>query len=408
LVIPNNNRQVKTSAPLAGLKNFDPKQAYAPYDGMRTIDGGVYRAATKSVDYGGKQPSGKAKQLQMGDVSNLITDMTIKGARPDEIAQAVRHSMVVIDAEKHMLNYRQSYIDNRIPSLKEKYQGRGPTGRLSGASTLISRAGAEVRVPARKLRPAKLGGPIDPVTGAKVYVETATPYKNRLGKTVVPTVSSTKLAETNDARTLLSGTPTPIEHIYANHSNSLKALANQARKEALTTGGLIYSPTANKTYASEVSSLNAKLHIALKNKPLERKAQLIANTMVAAKLQDNPGMENADLKKIKSQALETARSRIGVLSKQDREIVITPQEWRAIQSGAISTHKLEQILDHANIDKIRELATPRQSRELTPSMLAIAKARLASGYTQAQIADSLGIPVSTLNAALRREGGTSG
>jgi hypothetical protein len=41
------------------------------------------------------------KQHQMGDVSNLITDMTIRGANSSELAQAVRHSMVVIDSEKH-------------------------------------------------------------------------------------------------------------------------------------------------------------------------------------------------------------------------------------------------------------------------------------------------------------------
>ena len=78
LVIPNNAKQVKTSAPLAGLKNFDPQSQY-------------------KIDRPNELTS-KGKQKQMGAISNLITDMTIKGANSNEIARAVRHSMVVIDS----------------------------------------------------------------------------------------------------------------------------------------------------------------------------------------------------------------------------------------------------------------------------------------------------------------------
>jgi DNA-binding CsgD family transcriptional regulator len=400
LVVPNNRRELKTSPPLAHLKNFDPQTAYRPYDGMKTIDGGVYNAKTGKVDYGNKHPSGRTKQQQMGDVSNLITDMTIKGAKPDELARAVRHSMVVIDAEKHNLNYRQSYIDNGIASLKEKYQGRGSTGRLAGASTIVSRASSEVRVPDRRPRPASKGGSVDRVTGQKVYENTGEQFKDAKGRTIVRTTSSTKLAEAKDARSLSSGMP--IENIYAAHSNSLKALANQARKSALTTGSLKYSPTANKTYASQVAKLSSDLNIALKNKPIERQAQLVANAVVAARRAGNPGMDSADLKKIKGQALQAARDRVGAKKIQ---IPITDDQWRAIQAGAISSSKLSQILDNADSERVRTLATPRAATVVTPSKLAIAKARLASGYTQAEIADSLGIPVSTLNSALHRGGG---
>lgn len=378
LVIPNTRREVKTSSPLKGLQNFDPKQAYPAYPGMKVM-------------------SPRSKQQQMGDVSNLITDMTIKGAKPDELARAVRHSMVVIDAEKHSLNYRASYIDNGIAALKEKYQGRGSTGRLAGASTIVSKASSEIRVPERKLRPASRGGPVDVKTGAKVFERTGETFVDRRGRTIVRTVPSTKLAEAKDARSLSSGMP--IENIYAEHSNSLKALANQARKSAITTGSLRYSPSAKETYASDVASLNAKLNLALKNKPLERQAQLIANAVVSAKQHSNPSMDAADLKKAKGQALTAARDRVGAKKQQ---IMISDQEWKAIQSGAISTNKLSQILDNADADRVRTLATPRAATVVTPSKLAIAKARLASGYTQAEIADSLGIPVSTLNSALHR------
>jgi hypothetical protein len=339
--------------------------------------------------------SPRAKQQQMGDVSNLITDMTIKGAKPDELAAAVRHSMVVIDAEKHSLNYKQSYIDNGIASLKEKYQGRGKTGRLAGASTIVSRAGSEIRVPERKPRSAAKGGPIDPVTGAKVYEETGAEFKDRQGRTIVRTTSSSKLAEARDAHSLSSGMP--IEELYAEHSNRLKALANTARKAVLTTEKVKYSPTANKTYSSEVARLTSALNTALKNAPRERQAQLIAAARVKAMRDANPGMDAAELKKVRGQSLVIARARVGA---NKEEIYISDAEWRAIQEGAISSTRLRQILKHANIDRVRELATPRAATVMTPSKLALAKARLASGYTQAEIAKSLGVPVSTLNSAL--------
>jgi DNA-binding transcriptional regulator YiaG len=311
--------------------------------------------------------------------------------------------MVVIDAEKHHLNYKQSYIDNGIASLKEKYQGRGATGRLAGASTLISKSGtnSKVRVPERKLRSAAKGGPIDPVTGEHVYENTDASYVDpKTGKTIVKTSEVPRLGNVSDAHELSSGMP--IENIYADYSNSLKALSNDARKASLTTGKLVYSPTAAKTYASQVARLNGALNTALKNKPKERQAQLVANAIVAAKIADNPSIENADLKKIKGQALMTARERVGASKEQ---IEISPDEWEAIQAGAISDNKLSDILDNADIDKVKELATPRAAHEMTPSKIALAKARLASGYTQAEVAESLGVPVSTLNSAIKREGG---
>jgi hypothetical protein len=321
--------------------------------------------------------------------------MTIKGAKPDELAAAVRHSMVVIDAEKHHLDFRRSYNENNIPHLKEKYQGRGTTGRLAGASTIVSRASSEIRVPDRRLRSAKKGGPVDLVTGEKQFEPTGKQFVDRQGRTVIRTTKTTRLAEAKDARSLSSGMP--IENIYAEHSNRLKAMANEARKTALTTGKLVQSPSAARTYAAEVSRLNAALNIAQKNRPLERQAQLVANAIVRAQRESNPGMDSADLKKANGRALLTARARVGADKKQ---IIITEGEWRAIQEGAISSTKLREILDNADSKTVRKLATPRAATVMTPSKLAIAKARLASGYTQAEIAASLGVPVSTLNSAL--------
>jgi DNA-binding CsgD family transcriptional regulator len=404
LVIPNRRGDIKTTDSLASLNDFDPIVHYAPRDGMRTIDGGIYHAKTGTVDYGGRNPKGRPKQQQMGDVSNLITDMTIKGADRSEIARAVKHSMVVIDSEKHHLDVKQSYDDNGIAQLKAKYQGRTTKGRLAGASTIISRAGSEIRVPERRPRPASKGGAIDPVTGRRMFEPTGTTTVDRQGRTIVKTRPSQRLAETADARTLLSDTPSPMEEIYAAHSNSMKGLANQARLAAIQTGRLTYSPSAAKVYRSEVASLTAKLGIAKKNAPLERQAQLVANQIVAARLHDNPHIkEDPDAyKKLKGISLQQARDRVGAKKQM---IKITPEEWRAIQSGAISTNRLSEIIDNANIDELKKLATPRTKPPVTAAKMVLARTKLASGYTQAEVAKSLGISVSTLNAALKSEGG---
>jgi hypothetical protein len=403
LVIPNPRGAIKTTAALSGLQNFKPHEAFPPYDGMKTIDGGTYNAKTKTVDYHGQHPRGAPKQQQMGDVSNLITDMTILGARPDEIAAAVRHSMVVIDAEKHHLDVQASRDVNNIDHLKERYQGR-VKGRLAGASTIVSRASSEMRVPERTPRPARRGGAIDPVTGRKVFEPTGRSFTTKEGKTVHPTTRTTKLAEAVDARSLVSKAATPMELIYADHANSLKSLANQARLESLGTGGLRYSSSAAKTYAAQVKRLNAALNLAEKNAPLERQAQLIGNASLNTRLRSNPHLK-ADpdaMKKARFQELERARSRVGAKKHQ---IDISDDEWQAIQSGAISTHKLRRIIANSDIDKLRVLATPRSARVMSPAKLALARSRLSSGHTQAEVARSLGIPASTLNAALLRGGG---
>jgi len=372
LVIPNDKGQVKTAPALAGLKGFDPKASYPAYDGMPKM-------------------SARTKGTQMGLVSNLITDMTIQGANAAELARAVRHSMVVIDAEKHNLNYKQSAVDNGISQLMEKYQGR----KQGGAKTLISRATSRTDVLDRKARSAREGGAIDPLTGKKVFVNTGESFVDANGKTVFKTVRSTKLAETDDAGTLSSGTP--IEKVYADHSNKLKNLANEARKTMVNTKDATWSPSAKTAYSNEVASLNAKLNLALRNAPLERNAQLVANAIVSQKRQANPNMEASELKKIKGLALTEARIRTGA-SKQ--RIEITSAEWAAIQAGAISSNKLSQILNNSDLDVVKHLATPKTRLTMTSAKKNRAEAMLRSGYTQAEVAEALGVSLTTLKTSI--------
>lgn len=386
IAIPNKSGAVKTAPALKGLKDFDPKEAYPYFEGMKVMDK-------------------HTKQIKMGDISNLITDMTIKGANHDEIARAVRHSMVVIDAEKWKLNYKQSYIDNNISQLKKKYQG-GPT---AGAATLISKASSEIRVPERvEIRPRKddpnyTGDKLyketgrtyfktkvvkDPITGKKTYVQGEGVFKPKL-------VKSTKMQEKRDAFELSSGIP--MEDIYARHANSLKDLARKARISLLHTENMKYSPSARKIYDREVESLKTKLRIAYGNKPLERQAQLIASRIVRAKRKANPNMDEDDFKKIKGQALIDARARVGA---KKEKITITDREWEAIQAGAVSHNVLKNILSNADLKLLKQRAMPRYSTPLSTARASRARSMRAQGYTYAEIADSLGVSKAVIEKAL--------
>lgn len=386
IVIPVNDKvKINTSKPLEGLKNFDPKETYAYHEGMKVM-------------------TEKHKQIEMGKVSNLITDMTLQGASSSEIARAVRHSMVVIDAFKHKLDYTQSYIDNNIAELKKKYQGGG------GASTLISRAKHDVDIPVRKeiTNPARMTEAQlkDYEAGKKVYENTGETYtktsvNKKTGavttKEVTRTQKATLMSLTDDAHTLSSGTP--MEEAYADYANSMKALANSARKEYLSTKSTKYSPEAKQKYSTEVASLNAKLNDALKNAPKERQAQLIANSRVDAKKKANPKLKDDKdhLRKIKGQELQIARAQVGA---QKQRINITNDEWNAIQAGAISSNKLQQILANSDKKTLRSYAMPKARKSLSNSQISLAKSMENSGYTLADIADRLGVSTSTISTIL--------
>jgi hypothetical protein len=380
LVIPNDgppSKRIRAEAALEQLQGFDPRSQYKKYEGMPVM-------------------TARQKGLEMGYVSNLISDMTIKGASTPEIARAIKHSMVVIDAEKHELNYKQSEIDNGIQALRLQYQGK----KSGGASTLLTRAGGQTRVPDLKPRKAAEGGPIDKATGKKVFdPNSVESYVNKNGKTVVRMRKSEKIAETSDAFSLITGTPARIEIVYAEHSNKLKGLADQVRKEAVNTPNSVYSPTAAKVYKAQVDSLNGKLRTAELNAPLERQAQIIANEHLRLKKLSNPDMDQETEKKVRSQVLQEGRNRTGA-GKQ--RVEITRDEWDAIQAGAISNKKLSDILRHADIDKVREFATPRKPKKLITSVEAArAQAMFANGYTRAEVAARLGVSLSTLDASVQ-------
>ena len=450
MCIPTNNGKVKikSTPPLKGLEGFDTRAAYGP----DTYEKGKITLMTKANT-----------QKQMGVISNLITDMTLAGASETELAAAVRHSMVVIDAEKHKLNFKQSEIDNNIAALHKKYQGK----ETGGAATILSKAKGQYSVDKRQGSPkvntkllsnGKPNPDYDPTkpegslvwkTADDLYypsrsydkstgvmtIKTNVPrqsvkydmnnaqdrdyyepvkrvddkgnvtYTNKDGsityKTEKRTQKSTKMAEAQDAYELVSPTKHPMETVYADYANYMKGLARQARLEVNSTGKIAYSAQAKRTYQKEVEDLERKLDEALRNAPRERLAQIKANADIKAKTAANPDMEKKDIKKASQQALTKYRSEAGSVARSKRSIQITDREWDAIQAGAISENKLKQILANTDVDSLRQRATPRSYTTLNTAKIGRIKSMSASGKSLSEIAKALGVSTSTVSEYLK-------
>lgn len=384
MVIPLTDQvQVKSRDQLKDLEGFDPKLEY----------GGNAEGTYKRMQ------DGKQKQTEMGKISNLITDMTLKGATDEELARAVKHSMVVIDAPKHGLDYKRSEAENDIKALKKKYQGHYENGKYSeGAATIISRAKKEIDVLKRRGSPQ-----INKLTGEVTYKEVEEHYTDENGKDQIRTIKVPAMSLVDDAYELTSGTGNVKEAAYADYANFMKDLASQARIIYAKNERIQYNSEAANQYRTEVDHLKAQLNEAQKNSPRERQANAIAAAEVKRKkkLYEEEGLTkeeiNDHLKKDRQKALVAARSQVG--SKRV-SIDISDKEWEAIQSGAISENVLTSILRYADPDRVRELATPRISRSLTDAKKARIRALSLSGYTTSEIASAVGLSTSVVQSEL--------
>ena len=417
LAIPvgKNKATAVISSQLKELEGFEPKEAY----GTTPRDTGKVNPKTgaRIYEYIGKDGNPikvmTNTQNEMGKVSNLITDMTLKGAPAEDIAKAVRHSMTVIDAEKHHLDYKASERENDIQALKRKYQYRvDEDGKEStGASTLISRA-------KRQTHPLETqGNPyINPETGeydwtgesvgrkskytGRTYTEEYTTKSGDIRtRTKYATKDSTEMMDHKNAYDLVSDQQTPQELAYADYANKLKSLGNRARKEYISTETYKVNKEAKVEYAEEVKSLNAKLNTAISNAPRERRANIIAYSRAKAIKDANDDMKPSEFKKIKQIEIAKARVEVGASGKNTK-IHVTDREWEAIQSKAISANTLSKILDHSDPDELRQRATPKNTKTVSQAQINRIKAMDASGYTIAEIANKLGISTSTVSKNL--------
>ena len=387
MAIPVTDKvNIKSTPALKALEGFDPKVVYAVPEGNPNN----VRLMKK-----------EEKQREMGVISNLITDMTLRGADEEELARAVKHSMVVIDAEKHKLDYKRSERENGIMELKQKWQVRveeDGTTHYGGASTLLSRRKQTIRVPERRgsIR-------VDKNTGEYIYKESGRTFTDpKTGKKRKAEDTVSLISETKDARTLSSGTIQ--ENLYADFSNQLKAMANQARKEAANMKGIQYDTNAAKRYAAEVASLKEKYSNMIANKPKERKAMLIANANIKAKIQElglDPSIDKKEIKKISSVEMQRARDSVGANGRKSK-VTFTDKEWEAVQAGAISDNMLMKFLNSSDSDEIVKRAMPKTAVVMTSVKLSKAKAMLRSGYSYAEIAKACGVPESTVYTALNK------
>ena len=460
---PKGKVKILNKPPLKELEGFDPKLDY----------GGTIKVDVDGTEHyyrnGHEYPKMKNTGIQMGVISNLITDMTLAGATNSELARAVKHSMVVIDAEKHKLDYKASEKDNNIAALKKKYQAHvDENGNevYGGASTILSKAKGQesvdkrqgsyrINIPGNKdYDPSKPDGakiwktaddlyypdrtydkktgimtvktsagktiqydvkdpkayakynPVekkDPVTGEVSYTsgDGTIDYRVKKRKQI-----STKMAETDDAYTLVSKYRHTMELVYADYANDMKSLGNRARIEMVNTGKIPYSSAAKKTYAAEVKSLMDKLDNSDLNKIKERSAQRKANAEISTKKKayfeaNGEELKGETLRKLSQQALNKYRQEVGSISRRDRNIEITDKEWEAIQAGAISENTLKRILAATDIDKLRQRATPKLVNTLSQAQINRAKAMAASNYTLDDIAKKLGVSPSTISKHLR-------
>lgn len=413
VVIPCDNVKIASAPQFEELKGFSDRMGdlYPAYEGMKAM-------------------TSQRKGNEMGKTTNLIMDMNVLGASDDEKVRALKHSMVVIDAEKHKLNYKLSEEENDIKGLKEKYQ-------VGGASTLLTRSTSPIYIPERKEKPYSQMTPEEKErwkNGELIYVntgrtKTVVDYpksamtkeerkaydegdfatKRQIEKTMREegrakvsrkvVEEEHKKGEIYDPWDLVSrdsqGNTTRIERIYAEYATQMKELAREARKLARAQIDIPRDPAMAKEYAREVESLEAKLAIARKNAPLERQAQLVATKRLQMILADNPELrdDKEHYKREKGRQLDAARKALGAkkLVIGSKENPLTDKEWEAIQKGAVSKTTLRGILANSDTRRIKELAMPRTKTGISSAKLARAKSYLAKGYPRSQIADMLDI-----------------
>lgn len=429
IVLPVRGQNIKTEARPLELQNFDHQTQYKAYPGMPRV---------------GKEDNFN-KGMEMGKVTNLITDMHAAGAPMSDVIKAVKHSMVIIDAEKHNLNWKLSAIDNDYKYLQEKYQKKG-----GGATTIVSKATSPYREGKKKeiispnmmtpserkrweqgekifrsaedyyLKPSiSMKQMTDKQKNA--FYEAKNKYNKELeeykriksrdpnAKVSRPTFPSevegvklkevertqevSKMSHAKDARELISQHNTPMENIYANYANGMKQMALDARKEARATGNMVRDPVAAKTYANEVASIKEKIRISQSNAPKERQAQAIAAKKMEIYLKENDDLTKEQIKKKRNKVLAEARATTGT---NRIRVELTPKEVEAIQNGAISNATMLDIFNNGDQDSLKKAFTPKKQRGMSTTQKNRAKRMLAQGYTQADVADALGVSVTTI------------
>ena len=166
----------------------------------------------------------------------------------------------------------------------------------------------------------------------------------------------------------------------------------------VTTGRAKYDPQAAKLYDQEVQSINDKLNKVALNKPRERKAKVIANSNIKAKIQSqglDPKKDAKEIRKLSQVEMERARNAVSANSSGTK-IKFTDKEWEAILNGAISDSKLSRILNVTDSEDFMSRAMPKETKAVSSAKQSKAQSMYASGYTYREIADAIGVPLGSV------------
>lgn len=382
--------------PYEKLKGFDTKQFALPKDVVYEADGVTRRKDPRVMQ------DEAARGKQMGIATNLIMDLTSKRADPDDIVNAVMYSMVVVDAYKHGLDWKLAKKVFEIDRINKKYRSSG------GSDTIMTKAKSPEYIYPRKEKTAVSKMSEEELkrwyAGEKIYEDISKTVAWRDKETGEyhevqkrgKKIPSTRMAEEKDPYKLMSNSPTEIEMSYADFATRLKALATRARKElrSIATYTKNTDPSLKEKYKDEIKSLMDQKTVAIAGKPLEKQAQAYANKKFQIFKEDNPDLDDDKYDKFKGRFIQEARDRIG--AKQTR-VTISDKEWEAIQSGVISASQLDELLDYADMDRVKKLAMPRSTGSLSYSQIqAIERALRKEDANIAEVASDFGVSVSTI------------
>lgn len=438
---------------IPSLQSFDPTGSYGP------DNYGWDPNSDKKAPY--TLMSKRQKGIQMGVVSNLITDMYARGCEDvKELERADKYSMVVIDAEKHKLNYKQAEKDFNIEELRRKYQENPNNSKgYGGASSLLSRSKSTVRVTKRDLR-----YEIDPKTGAKIPIDaknneyssspkirakdpnTGRLIKDENGKAINETVQgsykknkdgsytydqganpgspknrfrydeskaviktrqqeSTRMAEASDARTLLSDYDSRSKSWSGSSLPIERMYAEYANScKALANDARKESLAVphlkySPSAAKEYSAEVASLKQKYQNAIANRPRERQAQLLATAKYhaEEEDHPEWDNDDKKKHRGIAIQRAREITGAHKDK-VEFTDREWEAIQKGAIAEKTLMDLLKQADKESYTKLATPRDSRVIPDSTRSAIQNMYESGlYTQAEIAARYGVSSSEVS-----------
>ena len=409
-MIPLRGNKIVATETLKDLQNFDAKKLYQLTPEQIAANpnyAGKYEFHNKPTTI-----SARNKGIQMGVVTNLITDISLasdhlpKGVTEEQymkdITDAVKLSQVVIDAQKHALDIVQAKEDLRFAEINERYRGSA----TAGARSIISKHKQDYtsEIPEIDRSRFNTGYDVDAKTGEKVYQFTNRQMRDsNTGQLMYDKDGSPKMATERtgvkkllwekDSTNLVYDKTNVKEMAYAEYSNKMKALANDARKEAINTKEYKRDADAAKKYANVVSEMAAEYNEVLKNKPLERSAQVLASSNYNQWKRTHTDADDEDCKKMRTILINNERRKLG---KTKVVMDINDERWEAIQAHAIAPSKLKDYYSVMDKDKVYQYALPKTKSTISDATKSRVMSLANGNATLADIADTLGISISTV------------